>query len=210
MKCFKIFLLCITVLSFVLISANMLLAENKKIDESKIIGEWSDGAKKIEFFEDQTWTIERMKYHSGTNSEISGTWTILDDGRVKLKAKAFGTQITSLGKLRDRALKMSGKFESVYYKGPVAKCIQCEKEAMSIACAISDYYAIPSHTNLPDKEDLNVDVSNPYTISGEDPNVSITIQVEDSSGKCPQAYQEAYQEKNKSWEDGTYQLVMHW
>lgn len=79
-----------------------------------------------------------------------------------------------------------------------AFCSRAESDANGIASAIADYFAIPSHTVTPAAADLNA--GNDYTMSGNntivaitgaDPNLSITIQVLDGSGRCPAEYQAA-------------------
>lgn len=78
-----------------------------------------------------------------------------------------------------------------------AFCSQAESDAKSVAAAVADYFAIPSHTNTPARGDLNggqditLSGSNSTTISGTDPNTGITITVTDGSGRCPANYQAA-------------------
>ena len=77
-------------------------------------------------------------------------------------------------------------------------CSAAESDASSIAAAIADYFAIPSHTATPTASAttiaLGVKLSgkgaakNLVTIAGADPNVNITIQVQDKSGRCPSDY----------------------
>lgn len=81
-----------------------------------------------------------------------------------------------------------------------AFCSAAESDANSIASAIADYFAIPSHTNTPSTGAtttwLNVELSgqgdarNEVTVTG-DPNNNITIIVEDKSGRCPDDYMDA-------------------
>jgi len=77
-------------------------------------------------------------------------------------------------------------------------CTRTEADARSIAVAVLDYFAIASHTKTPDFNDLNngagikLSGDNNTTNSilvGVDPNINITIQVTDMSGRCPQGYQ---------------------
>jgi type IV pilus assembly protein PilA len=76
-------------------------------------------------------------------------------------------------------------------------CTQAESDANSVAAAISDYFAIPNHVNTPALGDLNqgagmtLSGTNSATITGADPNLSITITVSDGSGRCPADYQNA-------------------
>ncbi|MFW6275834.1 MAG: hypothetical protein ACOC2M_04290 [bacterium] len=78
-------------------------------------------------------------------------------------------------------------------------CSQCETDAHTIASAIADFYEDPQNFRMVKKEDLNINITNPYTISG-DPNTGITIQVKDKSGKCPRDYQNRHQ----NWKNGIY------
>jgi len=82
-----------------------------------------------------------------------------------------------------------------------AFCSSSENDAINIAAAVADYFAIAFHNNTPTISDLNggagytLSGTNTATISGIDPNVSITISVTDRSGRCP----EEYQAKSKFW-----------
>lgn len=88
-----------------------------------------------------------------------------------------------------------------------AFCSAAEADANAIAAAIADYFSMPNHTNIAN-DDLQADGVKPITISGTntftittaDPNVSITIEVTDGSGRCPADYQTA---SNNAW-DGNY------
>ena len=75
-------------------------------------------------------------------------------------------------------------------------CSRAESDGGSIAAAIADYFAIPSHVNLPTLANLNA--GNGMTLSGNntatiagDPNSVITITVTDGSNRCPADYQAA-------------------
>ena len=77
-------------------------------------------------------------------------------------------------------------------------CSQSEADARSIVSAIADYFSVPPRNNTPAPADLND--GNGYTVSanntivaitGADPNVNITIVVNDGSGRCPADYQAA-------------------
>jgi type IV pilus assembly protein PilA len=81
-------------------------------------------------------------------------------------------------------------------------CSRAESDANGIASAVADYFAIATHTETPALGDLNngegyqlsgegSDSANSGTITGDDPNVSITITVTDGSGRCPADYQAA-------------------
>lgn len=77
-------------------------------------------------------------------------------------------------------------------------CSLAETDADHISRAITDYFSIPSHSNLPLPTDLNIKTNNPFVITG-DPNDTIVIAVTDKSGRCPQAYQQQY----KNWDPTT-------
>ena len=83
-----------------------------------------------------------------------------------------------------------------------AYCTRAESDANTVASAIADYFAMPSHTETPDITDLNCTLSgnNSATIISNDPNVNITIQVTDGSGRCPTDYQHA----SVDWTGGVY------
>ena len=80
-------------------------------------------------------------------------------------------------------------------------CSRTESDANTIAAAVADYFAIPAHTGLPTFAQLNN--NNGITLSGDnstgfgntslggDPNTTITIVVEDASGRCPVDYRTA-------------------
>ena len=77
-------------------------------------------------------------------------------------------------------------------------CSRTESDARGIASAIAEYFAVPPRNNTPAPADLND--GNGYTVSanntivaiaGADPNVNITIVVNDGSGRCPADYQAA-------------------
>jgi type IV pilus assembly protein PilA len=69
-----------------------------------------------------------------------------------------------------------------------AFCSATESDANGIAAAISDYFAIPSHTATPTGLAYTTTNLNTYTITGTDPNLNITITVTDASGRCPADY----------------------
>ena len=85
-----------------------------------------------------------------------------------------------------------------------------KSDANNIAAAISDYFANPLHTALPtvsgESKYLDYTLSsnkgkgqNIAWVSG-DPMDTIFIVVQDSSGKCP----EDYQENSPEWDSGKY------
>ena len=73
-----------------------------------------------------------------------------------------------------------------------AFCSGAESDANSIASAIANYFAIPTHTAIPAYADLGLAATlsnqNTATISGT-ANTAITITVTDVSGRCPADYQ---------------------
>ena len=76
-------------------------------------------------------------------------------------------------------------------------CTQTESDANAIAAAVADYFSMPSHVTTPAIGDLNagngvtLSGTNVGVVSGADPNLNITIQVTDGSGRCPADYQGA-------------------
>ncbi len=80
-------------------------------------------------------------------------------------------------------------------------CSRTESDANTIAAAVADYFAIPAHIDLPTFAQLNN--GNGVTLSGDNttgdanttlggnPNGTITITVEDASGRCPEDYRSA-------------------
>jgi len=69
-------------------------------------------------------------------------------------------------------------------------CSEAESDANTIAGAISDYFSIAAHTGVPHVSDLGVNISNTASITGSDPNTTITITVTDRTGRCPKDYQD--------------------
>ncbi len=89
-----------------------------------------------------------------------------------------------------------------------AFCSQAESDAKSVAAAVADYFAIASHTATPSVSELNggngitLSNGNTATISGDDPNIGITITVTDASNRCPSDYQAA----NNDWTNNVFTL----
>ena len=87
-------------------------------------------------------------------------------------------------------------------------CNRAEWDAQNIAVAISDYFADPNHTTLPTISGDSVCLG--YTLSSKggqniawvtgDPESTITIIVQDGSGKCP----DDYQERSPDWDSGKF------
>ena len=77
-------------------------------------------------------------------------------------------------------------------------CSQSEADARGIVSAIADYFSVPPRSTTPAPADLNngngytMSANNTIvTITGADPNVNITIVINDGSGRCPADYQAA-------------------
>ena len=67
-------------------------------------------------------------------------------------------------------------------------CSKAESDANNIAAAISDYFAIPTHTAIA-TADVNFDPgANSFTITATNPSAVITITITDASGRCPTDY----------------------
>lgn len=71
-------------------------------------------------------------------------------------------------------------------------CSAAESDANNIAKAVSDYFAIATHTAIAAGDQGFEPNENTYTLTSGDPNVAITITVTDTSGRCPTDYQTAY------------------
>ncbi len=80
-----------------------------------------------------------------------------------------------------------------------AFCSAAESDVNNIAAALSDYFAIPTHTTLPThaaqevivlgSKSFNLSGNNTATISGD--TDAIVITVTDVSGRCPEDYRSA-------------------
>ncbi len=84
-------------------------------------------------------------------------------------------------------------------------CSQAEVDAKGISAALADYFSIPSHAATPALGELNAGngctltaTNTIVTLAGADPNVNITITVNDGSGRCPAGYQAAMNIGNSS------------
>ncbi len=66
-------------------------------------------------------------------------------------------------------------------------CVIVESDANNLEAAVSEYFAMPSHTSIVTGDQSFFPPDNNYTIT-TDANGVITIQVSDSSGRCPQNY----------------------
>ena len=93
-------------------------------------------------------------------------------------------------------------------------CGKTESDAQNITALISEYFAVPEHTTLPTINGESVYLG--FTLSsdnGKDQNIAwvtgdasstITIVVQDGSGKCPQSYQDL----SPDWNSGKYTKTM--
>lgn len=81
----------------------------------QIVGQWSDeeNQRVLEFFEDKAFSLQTKR------GEISGKWTILSDGRIKMEAVALGSAKILLGTVEDGnlMLKENAKQTSTWHRG---------------------------------------------------------------------------------------------
>lgn len=71
-------------------------------------------------------------------------------------------------------------------------CAGVESDANSIAASISDYFSIPTHTNIATADVGFTPPTNTFTLVGPNAvNTAITITVTDVSGRCPANYRNA-------------------
>ena len=92
-----------------------------------------------------------------------------------------------------------------------AFCSQAESDANNIAADIADYFAIPTHTNIGTGDITFNPNQNTFVLVGPaDPNVAITIQVTDVSGRCPADYIAAnpVNAQGDGWAGSVYQKVL--
>ena len=90
-------------------------------------------------------------------------------------------------------------------------CSAAESDANNIAKAVSDYFAIATHTQIAQGDQGFEPNVNSYTLTAADPNVAITITVNDVSLRCPADYTGAYpvDANGNGWLDAdTYQKVL--
>lgn len=94
-------------------------------------------------------------------------------------------------------------------------CAATECDAYSIAQAITDYFAIPSHVGMPLISDLNgghgVTLTAPNVlaaITGTDSNITITVW--DGSKRCPEDYKLGMNDggSNAYWGEQAFNLRM--
>lgn len=67
--------------------------------KSKVLGKWVSGNDTIEFFSDG-----RLLSTEGSGSSATGSWVILDDGRMKIEVSMLGLSTVILGSLADDQL----------------------------------------------------------------------------------------------------------
>ena len=103
-------------------------------------------------------------------------------------------------------------------------CSAAESDANTIAAAIADYFAIPTHTAIANADlqaggvrPVTTTGGNTFTVGANAPNTAITITVTDVSGRCPADYRTANPiaaPTNTGWvapvagTDGEYQKVL--
>ena len=73
-----------------------------------------------------------------------------------------------------------------------AFCSSAESDAENIASALSNYFAVATHTQIAQGDQGFEPDVNSYTLSATDANIAITITVTDLSGRCPDDYQASY------------------
>jgi prepilin-type N-terminal cleavage/methylation domain-containing protein len=71
-------------------------------------------------------------------------------------------------------------------------CSAAESDANNVAKAVSDYFAVATHTAINQGDQSFAPNVNGYTLTAADPNTAITITVTDASGRCPADYQASY------------------
>jgi hypothetical protein len=82
--------------AIILLVASMLIAMSLSgcsSPKSKLLGKWELGTEVIEFFSDSRVSIRKE------GQVAAGSWSILDDGRVKLEIIVYGTAYPMTGKL---------------------------------------------------------------------------------------------------------------
>ena len=94
-----------------------------------------------------------------------------------------------------------------------AFCSATESDANSVAAAIANYFAIPTHTNLTGFTAPKLSGTNslPSAPALNTTNNTITIKVTDGSGRCPTDYQTAMAASGtgSGWASGVYTKVMN-
>jgi type IV pilus assembly protein PilA len=96
-------------------------------------------------------------------------------------------------------------------------CSGAESDANNVAAALANYFAIPTHTKIPDiAADLKITTgSNKNTVAYgtlKNPNTTIEIVVTDASGRCPTEYQDAMSQTNNPkgfWASSKYTKIMN-
>lgn len=93
-------------------------------------------------------------------------------------------------------------------------CTAAETDARSVASAIADYFATPTHTNMPNVSDLNIHSlsnGNTFLISSVNPDILIIVKIE-TPNRCPKDYQLAAKQpdaESNGWDGvGGYYLVI--
>jgi type IV pilus assembly protein PilA len=77
-------------------------------------------------------------------------------------------------------------------------CSKAESDAKYVSSEVSEYYAVPTRIHCLTVDDIKLDkiTPNSVTISCEDddPNISVIIRITDTTGRCPDKYQQAVNE----------------
>lgn len=86
-----------------------------------------------------------------------------------------------------------------------AFCSRAETDARYISDGIANYFVLPSHTIIAKNDLATTVVTNAnWGIISTDPNTSITITVQDDSGRCPAVYQRT----STNWNANIYTKLM--
>jgi len=104
-----------------------------------------------------------------------------------------------------------------------AFCTRAEADAGGIEAAIADYFSVPDWVNTPTLGQLNngkgytLSGTNTGTVSGANSSINITIEVIDTSSRCPTEYQaanagdETADPKESGWDStSSYGTYKYW
>ena len=93
-------------------------------------------------------------------------------------------------------------------------CSRTESDANNIAAALSDYFSIPNHTQVPalgtGAGQLRVQLSGANTATVGTVVTNIIITVQDGSRRCPQTYQSAMTVDATNSNDGWSTAASHY
>lgn len=77
-------------------------------------------------------------------------------------------------------------------------CSKAESDAQYVSSEVTEYYAVPTRTHCLSTADIKLDKVTPNSIAisceDDNPNISVIIRVTDTSGRCPDKYQQAVNE----------------